>query len=44
MKKIIVILLTALFALGLFASCSSVQNCPAYSDASSVESEVVEVA
>lgn len=44
MKKFIVILLTTLFALGVLASCNSVQNCPAYSDASQVETENVEVA
>lgn len=44
MKKILVILLAALFALGVLVSCNSVQNCPAYSDASQVELETVEVA
>ena len=37
MKKFVVIILTALFVLALLASCRSVENCPAYSDASQVE-------
>lgn len=37
MKKFLVILLTALFAMTLLFSCKSVENCPAYSDASQVE-------
>ena len=44
MKKFLVVLLTALFALAVLVSCSSVENCPAYSDASQVELEAEDVA
>ena len=44
MKKFLVILLTALFALTMLGSCKSVENCPAYSDASQVELEAEDVA
>ena len=44
MKKFVVIILTALFALALLVSCRSVENCPAYSDASQVELEAEDVA
>ena len=44
MKKFLVILLTTLFAIALFGSCRSVENCPAYSEASQVELEAEDVA
>ena len=44
MKKFVVIVLMALFAMALLGSCRSVENCPAYSEASSVEIETVDVA
>ena len=44
MKKFLVILLATLFAIALLGSCRSVENCPAYSDASQVELEAEDVA
>lgn len=44
MKKIGVILVVALFALALLASCKTAENCPAYSDAAQTPVEVEEVA
>lgn len=44
MKKFVVVLLTALFAMALLISCRSVENCPAYSEASQVELEAEDVA
>ena len=44
MKKFLVVLLTALLAMALLGSCRSVENCPAYSDASQVELVAEDVA
>lgn len=44
MKKFVSILLATVFALALLWSCSSAQDCPAYSDASDAPVEVEDVA
>ncbi len=44
MKRIGAILLLIVFATLVLGSCKTAENCPAYSDASQLEEEVVVVA